>query len=405
MLPLNPLKRYRFKGYKPNGEPVTGELWASSLALAKHLLSQQALVVQAVDLDYVSMLSMAVACWRLQPKTVMRVLTQQLLRLLQSGLPLLKAIELLLTMQSNPVIRFSLQTIQTQLASGLNLSDALKRHPQICDPLSYHLIAAGEQVGQLEATLNRLWHYLETEAAFKQQVKQALFYPAIVFCLGFCIGGFLLFGVIPQFKTLFADLNAPLPVFTLWVLLIADQVSTHALFSCLLCIVVAWIMQQSFNRFVTFKWWVLSRLPVLGGLYKQVLVIQLTQTLSMILKAGLPLFDALKLTEQATPHPIYAQEIQRIREKVACGERMQSTLNQSGLFPQLMIQLVTIGEESGTLGDLLASFATQEEQALTGNLKTLTTLIEPVLITLLGLWIGGLVFAMYLPIFQMSRLI
>ncbi|MCX7115472.1 MAG: type II secretion system F family protein [Gammaproteobacteria bacterium] len=399
---------YNWEGISPEGNPIKGRAQAPSLALAKHELSKQNVFIKKIHLA-----GFATCCLKYQSKQRIKachltLLTRQLATLINAGIPLLQSFEIMIKNQSHVALRWVLEDIQKQLATGLTLAESLKKHPQIFDSLYCHLIEAGEHSGKLDSLLIIIATLKEKNAHIIQKVKKALFYPVLVLVMSLLITSLLLLCVIPQFQDVFHNLGATLPALTLFVIALSTQFQHHGAMLLGLLLLSMGLTHYAYHTASSFKYWIDKlrlKLPLMGTLIQKASIARFTRTLAITFSAGLPLFDALKLVANSAGNSVYIKALQRTQDEVASGQLMHIALSHSPLFPDLVIQLLAIGEESGALEDMLLNIATQYEQDVETTIDNLTTLIEPFMVCVLGILVGGVVLAMYLPIFQIGAII
>ena len=333
------------------------------------------------------------------------VFSRQLAAMISSGVPLVQGLDILTQGAENPQLRNLLAEVRGDVAGGNRLADSLAKHPAHFDELFCNLIGSGEQSGALEAMLDRLAMYREKSEAIKGKIKKAATYPLAVVIVAAVVSTVLLLYVVPQFETLFADFGAELPAFTRWVLDLSAglQASWHLIFGGLA--VASFGFLQAVKRSPAFARAV-DRLklhaPVFGALFTKAAVARYARALSTMLAAGAPLTDALEQVSGAAGNRIYKDAILRIRNEVATGQRLNAAMQKTRLFPNMVIQMTAVGEESGALDSMLAKIADYYEQEVDDAVGGLASLMEPLIMALLGIVLGGLIMAMYLPIFAMG---
>ena len=298
-----------------------------------------------------------------------------------------------------------LTKIRGDIAGGNRLADSLAKHPEHFDELFCNLIGSGEQSGALEAMLDRLALYREKNEAIKGRIKKATTYPLAVVIVAAVVSTLLLLYVVPQFESLFADFGAELPAFTRFILNLSAglQESWHLVFGGIAAIIVGFL--QAVKRFPSFARAVdrfKLHIPVFGALFTKAAISRYARTLSTMLAAGAPLTDALDQVSGAAGNRIYKDAILRMRDDVATGQRLNAAMRKTRLFPNMVIQMTAVGEESGALDNMLAKIADYYEREVDDAVGGLTSLMEPLVMALLGIVLGGLVIAMYLPIFAMG---
>ena len=333
------------------------------------------------------------------------VFSRQLATMISSGVPLAQGLDIIAAGADNPQLRELLTKIRNDIAGGNRLADSLAKHPEHFDELFCNLIGSGEQSGALEAMLDRLALYREKNEAIKGRIKKATTYPLAVVIVAAIVSTLLLLYVVPQFESLFADFGAELPAFTRFILDLSAglQESWHLVFGGIAAVIVGFL--QAVKRFPSFARAVdrfKLHIPVFGALFTKAAISRYARTLSTMLAAGAPLTDALDQVSGAAGNRIYKDAILRMRDDVATGQRLNAAMRKTRLFPNMVIQMTAVGEESGALDNMLAKIADYYEREVDDAVGGLTSLMEPLVMALLGIVLGGLVIAMYLPIFAMG---
>jgi len=340
----------------------------------------------------------------IKPKDI-AVATRQLATMIAAGIPIAQAFDILAKGHENPRMRDLLAAIRSDVESGTSLADAMKKHPVHFDELYRNLVAAGEQSGTLDALMEKIATYKEKIEAIKSKIKSALFYPSAVMVVAFVVTAILLLFVIPQFQSLFASFGAELPTLTQAVInaSIAFQEWWWLIFGVLvgggIVLVFAYKrspqMQYSFDR-------LLLRLPIIGEIIRKATIARFTRTLATMFGAGVPLVDSLESVAGASGNRVFHNAIMEIRSDVSTGRQLASSMEDVGLFPNMVLQMVSIGEESGELETMLGKVADFYEREVDDAVAALSSLIEPFIIAFLGILVGTMVIAMYLPIFKMA---
>jgi len=336
------------------------------------------------------------------------VFSRQLATMMSAGVPLVQALEMVGRGHANPSMGEMVMSIKASIEGGATLSESLAKYPRYFDDLFVNLVEAGERSGALDTLLGKIATYKEKTESTKKKVKKALTYPAAVIVVAFIVTGILLYFVVPQFKTLFEGFGADLPAFTKFVVALSEFVQAKwwiiliALVAGFFGLREAHVRSEKFRRFTDRT---LLRLPVVGDILYKSAVARFARTLSTMFAAGVPLVEAMDSVAKAAGNIIFTETIFQMRDQVATGQQLQLTMQQSGLFPSMAVQMVNIGEESGSLDHMcgkLADFYEEEVDVLVDNL---TALLEPLIMVVLGVLVGGLVVAMYLPIFKLGQAI
>ncbi len=331
--------------------------------------------------------------------------TRQLATMMKSGVPLLQSFDIVGKGHSNPAVGKLLMEIKTEVETGSALNQAFRKYPLYFDSLFCNLVAAGEQAGILEALLDRLAVYKEKSLALKSKIKGAMFYPVAVLVVAFIVTAVIMIFVVPQFKSVFASFGADLPAPTLIVISMSEFFVAywHIMFGSIFGSVYAFFytwkrsipMQIAMDR-------LMLKLPVFGDLLKKASVARWTRTLSTMFAAGVPLVEALDSVAGAAGNHVYKVATQQIQGEVSTGNSLTVAMQNAGVFPSMVIQMVSIGEESGALDGMLSKVADFYEQEVDDAVESLSSLMEPMIMVFLGGLIGGIVVAMYLPIFKLG---
>ncbi len=396
--PTKPDPLFLWEGKDKSGRVQQGELRAGSPAAAGLQLKRQGITVTRVRRKF---------AWRKRRITSkdVCVFTRQFATMLKAGLPLLQAFDIVARGHANPSVSQLVLDIRHEVETGSSLSQAFARHPKYFDGLFCHLVAAGEQAGMLEPVLARLATYREKSLALTGKVRSAMFYPAAVLVVAVVVTAVIMVWVVPQFKQVFEDFGAELPLPTLVVMAISEfmvdwwLVIVGALMVGSTLLFRAWrrspAMQAAADR------WLL-RLPVLGSILTKAIVARWAGTLATMFAAGVPLVESLGSVGGAAGNAVYHEATQRIAAAVRGGTSLATAMQQVKVFPAMAVQMVAIGEESGALDDMLRKIAEFYESEVDAAVASLSSLLEPLIMVVLGVLIGGLVIAMYLPIFKLG---
>lgn len=336
------------------------------------------------------------------------IFSRQLATMLAAGVPLVQAFEIVGRGHENPSMQDLLLRIKSDIESGISLAEALGRHPLYFDELFCNLVQAGEQAGVLETLLHKIAEYKEKTESIKAKIKKALTYPAAVVIVAVVVTAILLIYVVPQFEELFKGFGADLPAFTRMVVDLSKFVQEwwYVILGALILIVYGFIQLQkrseTFNQLL--DRWVLS-VPVVGLIIHKAAIARFARTLATMSTAGVPLVEALESVSGATGNSVYSNAVLRMRDDVSSGTQLQASMRQTALFPNMVIQMVAIGEESGSLDNMLGKVADFYEEEVDNAVSSLSSLIEPMIMAVLGVVVGGLVIAMYLPIFKLGSVV
>ena len=334
--------------------------------------------------------------------------TRQMATMLRAGVPLVQSFDIVADGFDRPAVAELIRAVRADVSSGASLADALRAHPRDFDTLYCSLVHAGEQAGALETMLDRVATYQEKTQSLKARVRKALTYPVAVILVALVVSGILLIEVVPQFQEIFSGFGADLPPFTLFVIGISEllrnwwPLACGALAGGVAGLIAARRRSPWFRRVCDR---LALKLPVLGGIVEKSAVARYARTLATTFAAGVPLIDALRSASGATGNTVYQQAVAGLRDSVSTGQPLYVSMRRSGVFPNMVVQMVAVGEEAGALDDMLAKSAAYYEEQVDNAVDNLTSLMEPMIMAILGILVGGLVIAMYLPIFQLGSVI
>lgn len=396
--------RYRWEGKDANGATHTGELNAKGHAELRAQLRRQGISVRTIRRQRTSRSRSG----RSVSASDITLFSRQLATLIQSGVPLLQALEVIGKGFEQFAMRQLIIELTQDIAAGNSLTAALRKKPNHFDTLFCNLVEAGEQAGALDVMLQRIATYKEKSEVLKKKIKKAMTYPIAVLLVAVLVSGILLIKVVPQFQGVFASFNAQLPVFTLWVIGLSEALQRHGLWLLLGTACAAAIIHHRYSASATLRHRLdalLLKVPVTGQLLQLSAIARFARTLSTTLAAGVPLLEALDSVAAATGNSVLKEAVLRLKQHVATGTQIHVAMASSGVFPGMAIQMTAIGEESGTLDSMLNHVATYYESEVDNLVDNLTTLMEPAIMVVLGIVVGGLVIAMYLPIFKLGQVI
>lgn len=334
--------------------------------------------------------------------------TRQLATMLKAGVPLLQSFEIIADGTEKPAMRELIHAVRQGVAAGESLAGSLRRRPQHFDALYCNLVASGEQSGTLETLLERIATYKEKTEALKARVRKAMIYPIAVILVALIVSAILLIKVVPQFQSVFASFGAELPAFTLMVIGLSETLQAWWLIILLAMLAAGWGWRQAWRRSVAFREGnerLLLRLPLVGSIACKSALARYARTLSTTFAAGVPLVEALDSVAGAVGNVVFRQAVQRIRQDVSSGMQLHFSMRAANVFPAMAVQMTAIGEESGALDGMLDKVAEYYEAEVDNMVDNLTTLMEPMIMAVLGVLVGGLIIAMYLPIFQLGAVV
>ena len=336
------------------------------------------------------------------------IFSRQLATMLSAGIPLVQAFEIVGNGHENAAMQKLILAVKADVEGGSALAEALAKHPLYFDDLFVNLVEAGEQAGALETLLDKIATYKEKTEAIKKKIKKALTYPAAVLVVAFVVTTILLIFVIPSFEDLFKGFGADLPTFTRMVIDLSAFVRAKGIF-------LAMIIGGAISAFLYFKKRsrpfrhfldrLMLKMPVIGPILQKASIARYARTLSTMFAAGVPLVEAMESVAGATGNIVYEEAVLAMRDEVATGQRLQQAMENTELFPNMVIQMIAVGEESGSLDDMSAKVADFYEEDVDNAVDNLSSLLEPMIMAILGVLVGGLVVAMYLPIFKLGAVV
>ena len=396
---------FHWEGIDKRGHKQRGEMAASSQAAVKTQLRKQGIDPKRVKRKAKPLFGESAKA--IKPLDI-AVFTRQLATMMKAGVPLIQSFDITAEGVDNPSLREMVMGIRNEVAGGTSFAQALSRHPRYFDDLFCNLVGAGEQSGTLEIMLDRLATYKEKSEALKKKVKKALTYPTIVVAVAIIVTAILLIKVVPQFAETFKSFGAELPAFTQFVL----DISTVAQEWWYIVLGVFIAGGISFREarlrskpFAEAVDKITLKVPIIGGVVYHSVVARFARTLATTFGAGVPLVDALDSVAGAAGNIVFYKAIKRIRDEVTTGTQMCNAIRATELFPNLLVQMVSIGEESGKLDEMLDKVATHYEGEVDNAVDNLSTMLEPMIMAILGVLVGGLMVAMYLPLFKIGSAI
>ncbi len=390
---------FAWEGKDKAGRVVRGEIRASGEAAVNHTLRRQGIIVQKIRKQRIG------RGGKVTDKDI-TLFTRQLATMMKAGVPLLQSFDIVGKGASNPAVGKLVQELKTEIETGSSLAQAFRKYPLYFDALFCNLVAAGEQAGILETLLERLAVYKEKILAIKSKIKSALFYPIAIIVVAFIITAVIMIFVIPAFKEVFTSFGADLPAPTLIVMAISDwfvgnwYILFPAIGAAIYGFLEAW--KRSLPVQIVMDRMML-RMPVFGDLVRKSTIARWTRTLSTMFAAGVPLVEALDSVGGASGNHVYMIATKKIQTEVSTGTSLTVAMQNSNLFPSMVIQMCSIGEETGALDSMLSKVADFYEAEVDDAVEALSSLMEPMIMVVLGTLIGGMVIAMYLPIFKLGQ--
>ena len=394
---------FTWEGKDRTGKTVKGKVVSTSEAAVRSELRRQGVVPTRVRKQ--SML------FRKQGKVTagdIAIFARQLATMMTAGIPLVQSFDIVGAGHENPAMQKLIMAIKADVEGGSSLHEALAKHPLHFDDLFVSLVAAGEQAGALETLLEKIATYKEKTEAIKKKIKKALFYPAAVVVVAIIVTAILLIFVIPEFESLFQGFGADLPAFTRFVIDISKFVQSTGWLLLLAVVGGIWglIEAKKRNRGVQhFFDRALLKLPIIGAILNKSSIARYARTLSTTFAAGVPLVEALASVAGACGNIVYEGAVLKMRDEVATGQRLQRAMENTNLFPNMVNQMIAVGEESGSLDAMSAKVADFYEEEVDNAVDSMSSLLEPLIMAILGVLVGGLVIAMYLPIFKMGAVV
>lgn len=392
---------YIYKGTDIKGGKVSGEIEIATPALAKAHLQKQGIKVKSVSRK----LELSFGSPSIKPMDI-AIFTRQLATMMKAGVPLVQSFEIVADGLENKAMATLVRQLRDDVAGGGSLADALTKHPKYFDELFCNLVHSGEQSGALETMLDRVAIYKEKSEALKSKIKKAMSYPIAVVAVAFVVTALLMVKVVPQFAEVFSGFGAELPAFTQFVMNISEwfQANWYIMIAVIVIAVFAHKQaSQSSKKYNDSVDAILLKAPVVGNILKQSVFARFARTLSTTFSAGVPLVEALDSVAGAAGNEVYARAIRRVRTEVTSGTNLNIAMRAEKIFPSMMLQMTAIGEESGALDAMLDKVANFYEAEVDNAVDGLTSLMEPIIMSVLGVLVGGLMIAMYMPIFQMGN--
>lgn len=398
-----------WEGINRRGQNAKGEIVALNSAYAKAQLRKQGIEPRKVKKVAEPLFGIggSNSGKKIKPSDI-TFFTRQMATMVKSGVPLVQAFDIVSDGVDNQKLKNVIHDVRDSVSSGNDFAAALRKYPQYFDDLTCNLIESGEQAGTLQTMLEKVAVYKEKTEALKSKIKKAMTYPAITLLVAFGVTLILLIKVVPSFEDMFSSFGAELPAPTQFVVNLSEWVQQYYLYLIALFIIAGVIFVQALRRSDEFR----DRFeafslgtPVFGDLIRKAAIARYARVLSTTFAAGVPLVDALQSVAGAVGNSVYRRAVLNIRDEVAAGQQMHLSMRSAKVFPNMVVQMASIGEESGALDDMLAKAADYYEDEVDNAVDNLTSMIEPAIMIFLGVVIGGLIVAMYLPIFQLGNVI
>ncbi len=394
---------YQWEGMDKKGQRIKGRSVAASEQALKNELRRQGVVATRIRKQ-----SQAFKSGGKVKAEDIAIFSRQLATMLGAGIPLVQAFEIIGAGHEKPAMQKLVLDIKSDVEGGTSLHEALAKHPLYFDDLFVNLVEAGEQAGALEGLLDKVATYKEKSEAVKKKVKKALFYPAAVLVVAVIVTVILLVFVIPQFEDLFKGFGADLPAFTQMVINLSRFVQDEGIFLAIVVAAAFWVFfyfKKRSRKMRHFLDRMALKMPVIGPILNKAAIARYARTLSTMFAAGVPLVEALESVAGACGNIVFEDAVLKMRDEVATGQRLQRAMENTGIFPNMVVQMIAVGEESGSLDAMAGKVATFYEEDVDAAVDSMSSLLEPLIMLILGVLVGGLVIAMYLPIFKLGSVV
>lgn len=395
---------FTYQGTDRKGKKVKGEIFALNDSLAKGELRKQGINPMRVKKKPQPLFGGKA---KIKPADI-AIFSRQMATMMKSGVPLVQSFDIIGTGHENQAMQRMILAIKADVEGGSTFADSLKKFPMYFDDLFVNLINAGEQSGALETMMEKLATYKEKTEALKAKVKKAMTYPISVLVIAFVVTAILLIFVVPQFQTVFDSFGAELPAPTLFVIALSEGMQSYWWMFVLAIGGLAWGYKHMHAKSAEFRKRVdqiALKIPIIGEISTKSAIARYARTLETMSVAGVPLVEAMDSVAGATGNIIYKEASLEIKSEISGGTNLQSAMKSTGLFPNMVIQMVSIGEEAGSLDAMLSKVADFYEAEVDNMVDNLTTLMEPIIMAVLGVLVGGLIVSMYLPIFQLGNVV
>jgi type IV pilus assembly protein PilC len=396
---------FLWEGIDKGGRKTKGEISSSTPAIAKAELRRQG--ISATKVRKKSKGFSLTGGGSVKPVDI-ALFTRQMSTMMRAGVPLVQAFEIVAGGVDKPKVATLIRALRDDVAGGSSFAGALRKHPLYFDELFCNLVHAGEQSGALETMLDRIATYKEKTESLKAKVRKAMTYPAAVLVVAFIVSGILLIKVVPQFEEVFAGFGAELPAFTQLVINISEftQQWWFIILVAIGGVIGAFIaVRKRSKKFREALDRIALKAPIAGNIIEKSAVARYARTLATTFAAGVPLVEALTSVAGSTGNSVYTTAVYQIRDDVSTGQQLNFSMRSTGVFPNMVVQMVAIGEEAGALDEMLDKSASYYEEQVDNAVDSLTALMEPMIMAVLGVLVGGLIIAMYLPIFQLGAVV
>jgi type IV pilus assembly protein PilC len=396
---------FTWVGVDKNGRQSKGEITATSQALARAQLRRQGVKPKTIKKKSKPLFGGGGKA--IKPADI-AIFTRQLATMMKAGVPLVQSFDIVSDGLDKPKMRELVTSIKNDVSSGGGMATSMAKFPRHFDDLYCSLVASGEASGTLEVMLDRVATYKEKTEQLKAKIKKAMTYPIAVVVVAIVVTAILLIKVVPQFAETFTSFGSDLPAFTLFVLAISEFVQEWWIIIGMGIAATIFLFREAKLRYVKFAEFLdraALKAPVVGGIVHDAVIARFSRTLATTFAAGVPLVEALESTAGAAGNSVYSKAILQIRDDVTTGSTLYQSVKSTGLFPNMLLQMISIGEESGALDEMLDNVANHYEEAVDNAVDSLSSLMEPMIMSILGVLVGGLMIAMYLPIFMLGSVI
>lgn len=403
------MPKYAWTGRTKTGQKQKGEMEAPNEAMVTATLRRQGVVPQSVR-ERGKGLDMELKIPGMAPKVTgkdLMVFTRQFATMIDAGLPLVQCLDLLAGQQENTTFKRVLTEVKESVEGGTTFAEALAKHPKVFSDLFVNLVAAGEVGGILDTILNRLASYQEKAMQLRKQIKSAMTYPTTIIGIAICVIAVILIFVIPQFAKMFHDFGSALPLPTQIVIFLSNFITKYILLILGVLVLLVVLLKKAYatpkGRLLFDRWFL--KFPVMGVLIRKVAVAKFTRTLGTLVSSGVPILDGLEITAKTAGNKVVENAIYDVRKSISEGKTIAEPMEKSGVFPPMVCQMVAVGEQSGAIDTMLNKIADFYDDEVDEAVKALTSMMEPLLMVFLGTTVGGLVIAMYLPIFKLAGVV
>jgi type IV pilus assembly protein PilC len=401
---IEKLQAFVWEGKDRKGNKSKGEVSGTNLALVKAQLRKQGIIPDKVKKKPKPLFG---GSKKVTPFDI-AMFTRQMATMMKAGVPLVQSFDIVTDGLENQGLRELISAVRNDVAAGTSFANALRRHPRHFDDLYCNLVDSGEKAGALEQMLDRIAMYLEKTEILKKKVKKAMTYPIAVVVVAIVVTAILLVKVVPQFESLFQGFGADLPVFTQFIIGISEWMQQWWFIVLLGIVGSIFLFKEAKRKSQKFSDIVdkyVLKIPIVGEILDKSAVAKFGRVLSTTFASGVPLVDALDSVAGATGNAVYRDAVLKIKDDVSSGTQLQASMKTTGVFPVMAVQLTSIGEESGNLDEMLEKVADHYEGVVDDMVDNLTALMEPMIMVVLGVLVGGLIIGMYLPIFQMGQVV